>query len=82
MRRIIPIALFATLPAMAQAHAGHVGEVAGHTHWVAGGLIAAAALVALWIALSTRKRAAPEAQGDDEADNEAEPHGESAEQSA
>lgn len=32
-------------PASAQAHWGHLGELAGHGHWIAAGLAAAAGLV-------------------------------------
>ena len=31
-------------PASAQAHWGHLGELAGHGHWIAAGLAAAAAV--------------------------------------
>ena len=35
-------------PSVAQAHLGHIGEVAGHSHWLGlGALVAAAAAIAL-----------------------------------
>ena len=36
-------------PASAQAHWGHLGELAGHGHWIAAGLAAAAAVAGLAI---------------------------------
>jgi len=47
------IALSAARPA--QAHLGHVGELAGHDHWVAGAAIGAAAAIGLWGALKGKK---------------------------
>lgn len=49
-------ALFAAGPALA--HTGHLGEVAGHDHWLAAGALALAAGVGLWVALRDRARAA------------------------
>lgn len=39
----------------AQAHIGHIGEAAGHDHWIAGIAIGAAAGLAIWGALKGRK---------------------------
>ena len=36
-------------PASAQAHWGHLGELAGHGHWIAAGLAAAVAVAGLAI---------------------------------
>ena len=45
-------------PASAQAHWGHLGELAGHGHWIAAGLAAAVAVAGLAI---TRPRKESEA---------------------
>lgn len=37
------------MPATAFAHAGHLVEVAGHTHWIAAGALAAAGAIAVWV---------------------------------
>ena len=47
-------------PASAQAHWGHLGELAGHGHWIAAGLAAAAALAVAGLAI-TRPRKESEA---------------------
>ncbi|PVB60655.1 DUF6732 family protein [Labrenzia sp. 011] len=56
----------AFIPTSALAHAGHLGELAGHSHWVGAAALAGAALVAGIIALRDRKRKqadeAPEAE--------------------
>ncbi|MCX2724218.1 DUF6732 family protein [Roseibium salinum] len=60
----------AVLPTSAYAHGGHLGELAGHSHWVGVAALAGSALVAGIIALKDRKRnkedEAPEARADDE----------------
>lgn len=50
------------LPATAAAHPGHLADVAGHDHWVAGVAIGLAVLAGLWGALKGRRKdeAAPE----------------------
>ena len=53
-------------PASAQAHWGHLGELAGHGHWIAAGLAAAVAVAGLAI---TRPRK------ESEATDEAVPYG-------
>ena len=62
-------------PASAQAHWGHLGELAGHGHWIAAGLAAAVAVAGLAI---TRPRKESEATDDavpDEAEtNEEQSH--------
>lgn len=47
MKNIL-IAFFTLLPAQAFAHVGHMGELAGHDHWVAGAAIGVAVGVAVW----------------------------------
>lgn len=56
------LALFIILPMPALAHIGHIGEVAGHGHWIALGGIAIAGAIAL---LGGRKKS-----DDDEAEEE------------
>lgn len=60
MRRTIPLALAALLPAIAaEAHPGHVAEAAGHSHWLAVALVLAAAAIGGWrLARPLRDRAA------------------------
>lgn len=59
MRAILFAAI--VLPAPALAHIGHLGEVAGHGHWIALGGIAIAGAIAL---LGNRKK-----RPDDDADD-------------
>lgn len=46
--------LFAVIATPALAHVGHLGEVAGHGHWIAAGALGAAALAA-WLAGKGKK---------------------------
>ena len=62
------------VPATAQAHWGHLGELAGHGHWIAAGLAAAAAVAVAGLAI-TRPRKKSEA-ADDAVPEEAETNGE------
>ena len=62
----ILLAAIAGLPAPALAHVGHLGEVAGHDHWIAGAAIGAAVVIGLYGAWKGRKAPAPD-QGADEA---------------
>ena len=59
-------------PTLAAAHPGHLAELAGHSHWVAGAAIAAAAALGL---LAWGKKDKPDAEA--EAEEEA-PEGASA----
>lgn len=43
------------LPGAAFAHAGHLGEYAGHDHWVAGAAIAVAVALGLWATWKGRR---------------------------
>jgi len=63
-------ALFAT-PAMA--HVGHIGEVAGHGHWIAGIAIGAAVGIGLWGALKGRKDPKAEPAEEEPEETEEEP---------
>ena len=42
---------FALSAAPALAHPGHIGEIAGHDHWLAGAAIGAAIGIAIWGAI-------------------------------
>lgn len=57
----------------AAAHPGHIGELAGHSHWIGLAAAAAAAALAAWVAAA--------AQGQ-QADDEAEEDGETGEEAA
>ncbi|EFO33051.1 hypothetical protein TRICHSKD4_1674 [Roseibium sp. TrichSKD4] len=47
-------ALLASSPAFA--HAGHIGELAGHSHWIAMGALAGAAAIAAVVAARGYKK--------------------------
>jgi len=55
-------------PAPAFAHVGHLGELAGHSHWVGAAALAGAALLAGVIALKDRKRKADEDAAESQSD--------------
>ena len=61
MRALLAL-IFTLLPGLAWAHPGHLAEVAGHDHVVAGVAIGVAIAVAIWGVLKGRK--------DDEAEEE------------
>ena len=61
-------------PASAQAHWGHLGEIAGHGHWIAAGLAAATAVAVAGLPI-TRPREESEA-ADETVPQEAETNGE------
>lgn len=68
--RILTILAATCLATAAQAHPGHLAEVAGHGHWLGAAAIGAAIAIGLWKAAKDRKEAA----GTDEADEaDAEP---------
>ncbi|MEM8702705.1 MAG: DUF6732 family protein [Pseudomonadota bacterium] len=58
------------VPSTAFAHGGHLGELAGHSHWIGVAAVAGAALVAGLVALKDRKKKTaedtPEAAGEDD----------------
>ena len=56
----------------ASAHVGHLGEFAGHDHWVAGAALGAALAVSIWGALKGKKDAEEtDAEHDEELEEEA-----------
>ena len=56
--------LFAVIATPALAHVGHLGEVAGHGHWIAAGALGAAGLAA-WLA-GKGKKAEADAEPEEE----------------
>ena len=69
-------ALFSLLvPSVAFAHAGHVGDLAGHSHWVGWAAAAAAAAVTAWAIKRGNKAKADDDTADEaaEAENQPEP---------
>ncbi len=69
MRTLLP---FLLLPGAASAHVGHLGDVAGHDHWLAGAALGAAALGALWAAWKGRGEQEPAETEPEEKADEAE----------
>ena len=72
MRSSRPLILIAAALAAspAGAHPGHLVEVAGHNHWLAGAALGAAAVIGAWAAIRGLRRPAagaaepePEAEG-------------------
>ncbi|WP_375186162.1 DUF6732 family protein [Pseudooceanicola sp.] len=59
-------ALIALIVGPAAAHVGHIGEVAGHGHWLGAAAIGAAIAIGLWQGLRGRSGEAA-AEGDDAA---------------
>ncbi|RPE63199.1 hypothetical protein EDD53_2796 [Pacificibacter maritimus] len=70
MRHLITVA-FTLIAAPALAHVGHVGELAGHDHWIAGAALGAAAGIAIWGALKGKKKAAQQDKIDAEVSDDA-----------
>lgn len=64
-------ALLLLLPTSAFAHLGHLGEVAGHSHWIALGAAAAAAAIAAALAKSGKSNAPEESASADTKEAEA-----------
>ena len=52
----------------AQAHVGHLGDLAGHDHWVAAGAIGAAIALAGWNILKGKKGKDTESEVETDAD--------------
>lgn len=68
MRPILPLCLL-LFPGTALAHPGHLGDLAGHDHWVAGVAIGLAIALGLWGVLKGGDKQAPETAEDaDEAE--------------
>ncbi len=54
MTRILTGAVSVLAPGAALAHPGHLADLAGHSHWVAGAAVGAAILAGLWAGLKGR----------------------------
>lgn len=63
MRYLLPLLLLAS---PASAHVGHVGEFAGHDHWVAGAAIGIAAVITIWGALKGKNDEEPKEEEPEE----------------
>ena len=61
-------ALLILISTPAAAHPGHFAELAGHSHWIALGALAAAGLLAGWLAGKSDETEAEDADSDDEAE--------------
>ncbi len=57
LRVISPVLALGVMSAPAMAHVGHLGDLAGHDHWVAGAAIGAAVAIGLYGALKGRRKA-------------------------
>lgn len=57
----------------AAAHVGHIGEVAGHGHWLGAAAIGAAIAIGLWQGLRGRKSASDDEAAEAEELHEEEP---------
>ncbi len=66
------LALILLSPGAAHAHVGHLGEMAGHDHVVAGVALGAAVAVAAWGWLKGGKAEESHASDDDEPETDAE----------
>ncbi|WP_438988039.1 DUF6732 family protein [Marivivens donghaensis] len=75
MRSALTLILLLTANA-ASAHVGHLGEMAGHDHWVAGAALGLAILLGLREALKARKENAEKASKETEEETEEEVEGE------
>ena len=61
------ILIFSLIAGTAQAHTGHLTDVAGHDHWVAGAALGAAIAIALWAGLKSKNKA--KSESDDQAED-------------
>lgn len=73
MIRTIPLTVFAALAgaAPAFAHVGHIGEVAGHGHWIGLAALGGAAAIALAATLAGRARKKADRAAEDSGDDAA-----------
>ncbi len=67
--RLVLMTFFTVMAQSAAAHPGHLADVAGHDHWVAGAAIGIAILVGLWGALKGDKE--PDEEIEEEMEEEA-----------
>lgn len=57
LRLMMPALVLAVPGGPALAHVGHLGDIGGHDHWVAGAAIGAAVVIGLYGALKGRRKA-------------------------
>lgn len=76
IRLMSAFCLLAAGTASANAHAGHIGDLAGHSHWLGWAAVAGAGLIAAWLGVKARKEGGEENQA--EVEDQAEPAGEKA----
>ena len=72
MRYVLTL-MMGALGTGAQAHPGHLADLAGHDHWVAGAAIAIAGLIALIEAAKGKKAAAATEDRDETPEEDGEP---------
>lgn len=65
IRFALPLTLVSTFPSQVLAHAGHLGELAGHDHLVAGAALGIAIVIGVAGALAGKARDKDEAEPDD-----------------
>lgn len=53
--RLLSTFVFIAMAQSAQAHSGHLGDLAGHDHWVAGAAIGVAIALGIWGVLKGEK---------------------------
>lgn len=63
--RILLIMLSAIVASPAQAHLGHLGEVAGHAHWLGAGVIVVGGILAAVLGSRRKDSDEPETKTDD-----------------
>ena len=74
MTRFLTLTVALMCATSAQAHPGHLAEVAGHGHWLGAAAIGAAIAIGIWGAAKGRKTVEPKSDTDDaEADPDAAP---------
>jgi len=59
------------LPASAFAHPGHIGDMAGHSHWLGAAALFGAAALAGFLAMKHRKKAKDEIAAEDQVETDA-----------
>jgi hypothetical protein len=64
---LIATLLAGTAAGPAVAHPGHLTELAGHNHWIAGAAIAVAVLISAWAVVQGSRQTRAEAEADTDA---------------
>ncbi|MCA8884826.1 MAG: hypothetical protein KDA50_13920 [Rhodobacteraceae bacterium] len=67
MRLLLITFVLSSVPGLALAHPGHLTDLAGHDHWVAGAAIGVAVVLGAWTALKGRRKSdRADAAGEDD----------------